>query len=102
MSEHDADHQHGDITILAPNGFPLNEPYHPQQTVAITLDHAAKKFQAEHQLDPNVSADAYNLVLGETTLESSLTLAASGVTSGSVLKIRAKKIPSDGDAPGAF
>lgn len=102
MSEHDTDQQHGDITILAPNGFRLNEPYHPQQTVATTLDHAVKKLQAEHQLDPNVSADAYNLVLGETPLELSLTLAASGVSVGSVLKIRTKKIPSDGDASGAF
>lgn len=102
MSEHDIDRQHSDITILAPSGFPLNEPYHPQQTVATTLDHAVKKFQAEHQLDPNVSADAYILVLGETPLELSLTLAESSVTVGSVLKIRVKKIPSDGDAPRAF
>lgn len=102
MGQPDANQQHGDITIVAPNGYRLNEPYHPQQTVATTLDHAIKKLQAEHQLDPNVSADAYLLVLGETPLELSLTLAESGVTVGSVLKIRIKKIPSDGDASGVF
>lgn len=96
-------HQHpGDISIMAPNGYRLNEPYHPQQTVATTLDHAVKKLQAEHQLDPNVPADAYNLVLGETPLEPSMTLAASGVIVGSMLKIRVKKIPSDGNASGVF
>lgn len=92
--------EHGDITIVAPNGYRLAEKYHPQQTVAIVLKHAVQKLIDEHQLDPGVPADAYILVLGETPLETSMTLAQSGVQVAAVLKIRAKRIPSDGHAPG--
>lgn len=87
-----------DITIQAPSGNAETVKFHPQHTVAHTLDHAVKEYARMGWLDGSV---AYILVLGETALEPSLTLEEAGVTPGATLKIRAKQIPGDGNAPGA-
>lgn len=90
---------HGQITILAPNGAPLNEDYRPHDTVGKTLDHALQEFGRQKLLDPS---GAYVLVLGSTSLDTSLTLEQAGVRPGDTLKVRAKKVPTDGHASRAF
>lgn len=87
--------EHGSIILVAPNGATREEKYHAEQTVGQTLKHAVKEFAKDGQLDPNVE---YVLVLNGVALESSRTLAASGVVPGSRLSIRSKPIPGDGDA----
>lgn len=90
---------HGDISVLAPNGAPLTEEYRPHDTVGKTLDHALREFGREKQLDPSLP---YVLVLGSTPLENALTLVQAGVKPGDTLKIRSKSIPGDGDASRAI
>ena len=64
-----------------------------------TLEKAVKYFAKEGVLDGSV---AYSLVKGATALEPSMTLEQAGVTAGATLKIRARQIPVDGDAPRAL
>jgi len=96
-----AEQQTGEITIQAPNGLGEATKFHPQQTVAHTLDHAVQEYGKKEKgwLDPSVP---YILVLGATPLEPSQTLERAGVTAGATLKIRAKATPGDGDAPRAI
>ncbi len=88
-----------EITIVAPNGAPKPYKYHPHDTVEKTLDKAVKDFAKEGMLDDSV---AYSLVMDATPLEPSLTLEQAGAMAGATLKIRARQIPVDGDAPRAL
>ena len=87
------------ITILAPNGAPKPYKYRPHDTVEKTLDKAVKDFGKEGMLDGSV---VYSLVMGATALEPGSSLEGAGVTVGATLKIRARQVPVDGDAPGAL
>lgn len=88
-----------EITIVAPNGAPRPYKYRPHDTVEKTLNKAVKDFAKEGMLDGSV---AYSLIMGATSLEPGMTLEEAGVTAGATLKIRARQIPVDGDAPGAL
>ena len=88
-----------DVTIVAPNGAPRPYKYRPHDTVEKMLDKAVKDFAKEGMLDGSV---AYSLVMGATPLEPGMTLEQAGVTVGATLKIRARQIPVDGDAPRAL
>ena len=88
-----------EITIVAPNGASRPYKYRPNDTVDKTLDKAVKDFAKEGMLDGSV---AYSLVMGATALEPGSTLGEAEVTTGTTLKIRARQIPVDGDAPGTL
>lgn len=88
-----------EITIVAPNGAPRPYKYRPHDTVEKTLEKSVKDFAKDGMLDGSV---AYSLVMGATSLEPSLTLERAGVIAGATLKIRARQIPVDGNAPGSL
>lgn len=88
-----------EITIVAPNGAPRPYKYRRHDTVEKTLEKSVKDFAKDGMLDGSV---AYSLVMGATALEPGSTLEGAGVTAGTTLKIRARQIPVDGDAPGAL
>ena len=81
------------VTVVAPNGAELEEGFHPNQKVKITLADAVKEFSKTGVLDEN---SQYVLVLGETALNPELSLSDAGVTAGAKLKIRSKRTPVDG------
>ncbi len=85
-----------EVTIVAPNGARKEYKYRPHDTVEKTLEKATKDFAKDGVLDDSV---AYTLVMGATALEPGLTLERAGVTAGTTLKIRARQVPVDGDAP---
>lgn len=89
------DHEHGEVTVVAPSGAPVTEKYRPDETVEMLFNRARKTLTAESQLDPSKE---YILVQGDTPLDNNLTLEAAGVHAGSTLKIRSKEIPGDGNA----
>jgi hypothetical protein len=85
-----------EIVLIAPNGARRVEKYHPHDTVSKTLELGVKAFGKSGDLDP---AQDYILVLGDSALDNSLTLAEARVKPGDSLKIRAKNRPVDGNAP---
>lgn len=90
------EHEHyGEVTVIAPSGAPVQEKYHPSETVEALLIRARNTLVAKSQLDPSTE---YVLVLGNTPLDNNLTLEAAGIHSGATLKIRSKEIPGDGNA----
>ena len=84
---------HGDITLVAPNGAQLSEAYHPNQKIGHVLQVAVKRFGKQGDLDPS---KPYILVKGESPLESEATLAEAGIKAGDTLKVRSRGIPGDG------
>jgi hypothetical protein len=82
------------ITLVAPNGQPEQERYHPNQTVGHVLKKAVDDFAKAGLLDP---ARQYVLVMAGVPLSESQTLAAAGVVPGARLSVRAKDIPGDGN-----
>ena len=86
------------ITLVAPNGQPVEERYHANQTVGHVLQKAIADFGKAGFLNPSVP---HVLVMGGSLLNERETLADAGVRPGARLSVRAKDVPSDGDASGA-
>jgi len=87
--------EHGEITLVAPNGAQRQEKYRPHDKVVKVLGHAVKEFGKEGALDPDKD---YVLTFGGTKLEDGQTLEQVGVEPGATLHIRSKKKPQDGYA----
>jgi hypothetical protein len=87
------------VTLVAPNGAERTEAYKPNFKVGNLLKQAVHDFGKEGHLDPS---KPFVLVMGETALEEGLTLEEAGVRPGAKLKLRAKKVPADGNAPRAL
>jgi len=83
------------VTIVAPNGHPEEERYHPNQTVGHLLKKAVDDFGKAGFLDPSRQ---YVLVMGGSPLNERQTLAEAGVGPGARLSVRAKDLPGDGVA----
>lgn len=86
------------ITLVAPNGQPQDERYHPNQTVGHVLKKAVDDFGRAGLLNPSLQ---YVLVMNGMPLNERHTLAEAGVRAGARLSVRAKDVPGDGVAPRA-
>lgn len=84
-----------EITLVAPAGQTEQERYHANQTVEHVLKKAVNDFGHARFLDPSLQ---YVLVLNGAPLDPRRTLGEAGVHPGARLSVRAKEIPTDGDA----
>src|SRR5690348_3053510 len=98
MQPHEQSQEKEAITIVAPNGQPEEERYHPNQTIGHVLKKAVDDFGRAGLLNPSLQ---YVLVMSGTPLDERLTLADAGVGPGARLSVRAKDVPGDGLASGA-
>lgn len=83
------------ITLVAPNGQPLEERYHPNEKVGHVLKKAVEDMGKAGLLNPSVQ---YVLVMSGSPLNERETLADAGVRPGARLSVRAKDVPGDGNA----
>ena len=97
MQPHAQSQEKDTITLVAPNGHPEQERYHPNQTVGHVLKKAIDEFGRAGLLNPSLQ---YVLVMAGTPLDERLTLADAGVRPGVRLSVRAKDVPGDGSASG--
>lgn len=81
------------ITLVAPNGQPVEERYHENETVGHVLKKAVDDFGKAGLLNPSVQ---YVLVMNGAPLNERQTLSDAGVRPGARLSVRAKDVPGDG------